>query len=76
MARKQNGRGNESGQWFADALTVGTVVVLIAIGVHAIIGNWWGLDEIAKANNLLVALAFLNSTGVLIRSLWRSVQPK
>lgn len=76
MARKQNGRGNEHGQWFADALTVGTIVVLFAIGIHAIIGDHWGFGEIAKANMLLVALAFLYSTGVLIRSLWKSVEPR
>lgn len=72
--RHKNGRGNEPGQWFADALTVGTIVVLAAIALYYLFGDLWGIGEVAKANMLLVALAFLYSGGVLIRNVYRSCQ--
>ena len=73
LIRRSNGRGNKPGQWFADALTVGTIVIIVAIGAHAVLGDN-GLGEVAKANMILIALAFINSSGVLVRGLIESAR--
>ena len=72
LLRRHHGRKHAAGQWIGDALTVGTMVVVFAIGVDAIFGNVLGLGAVANANHLLIAIACVYSVGMLILQLWKS----
>jgi hypothetical protein len=73
--RKKNGVEHGNGRWFMDALAVGTLLVLVSIAAWAVFGDVYGLGPVAKANFLVVGVAFVNSVWTFARNLWQSTQP-
>ena len=56
--RKHNAREGVPGQWLGDALSCGTIAVLLLIGCQAVWGARFGLGHVAETNGVLIVTSF------------------
>jgi hypothetical protein len=65
LVRLKTNRQNTIQQWFFDALSCGTITILLMMGLRSLVGARWGLDGVVRTNGYLIEIALIYCTIVL-----------